>query len=702
DQVDEPWDADAELPPAAEAEDPEDDDDEGEPTNRQDFQKWRAKFRNNVELAAELYQDRSLQQSLRMIYVTTRPAAQEYYDAIQIHKQGQASQLKWTAARCSGSWYKTVLRTLVMIHDAAALADMGLSAWHSAAPASGEESWVQEETAFLETAWKVLVEISSARCWSQAMYSTCMPFAMSAVFGPSNTHGPAMEFIRNLDAGLAEAHRLLAREPGSATGVAVTALLKDLWWHTTQLALEGIQTCRDARFSASCSELRSFVFCCFAGPSNTKFTCEDVFAHMAHVTQRSQKGAQVMSKWCRYFYASTCTSALNNGYKHIGCESSDYHTIQMEKSERYGLYFSATRPPDQRLELGSLEQVKQKWGTAGTLADMRMCAATVTVQRCAEQGSFEAVADYWTGTFRDRDRFKTLDLLPSDVISSHVLSLPHAGVFFSKGLVILNSAEDTAYLSLGFRGWAAQAVPLQIVGRTQGGELMFVVSAEIVQGRMQPHWLWNSTATATGTRWKACQVNIMHPACLPAQHRRHVCALRQCSPVEGLVKACLRASCVLTQDVIVKLCKANKAPKAVPTGKLNKKGKRSTRKGDHVRALLSVVFPEMDSESDEYTRILEGLVGGTSPTVAEDCSEEILSGIKALDPDNQEKFAGLRSMAEKVEVEKQVRKRVRKARAGEGRSSGQDSKDPASSSGAQPRAEREDASDAQRGSGWNF
>ena len=75
----------------------------------------------------------------------------------------QASQLKWTAARCSGSWYKTVLRTLVMIHDAAALADMGLSAWHSAAPASGEESWVQEETAFLETAWKVLVEISSAR-----------------------------------------------------------------------------------------------------------------------------------------------------------------------------------------------------------------------------------------------------------------------------------------------------------------------------------------------------------------------------------------------------------------------------------------------------------------------------------------------------------------------------------------------------------
>ena len=110
--MDEPWDADAELPPAAEAEDPEDDDDEGEPTNRQDFQKWRAKFRNNVELAAELYQDRrhfffehdsfqnvwhvfsctrSLQQSLRMIYVTTRPAAQEYYDAIQIHKQGQAT-----------------------------------------------------------------------------------------------------------------------------------------------------------------------------------------------------------------------------------------------------------------------------------------------------------------------------------------------------------------------------------------------------------------------------------------------------------------------------------------------------------------------------------------------------------------------------------------------------------------------------------
>ncbi|CAE7240238.1 unnamed protein product, partial [Symbiodinium sp. CCMP2456] len=630
DQVDESWDADAELPPA-QAEDGEDDDDEGEPTNRQDFQKWRAKFRNNVELAAELYQDRSLQQSLRMIYVTTQPAAQEYYDAIQIQKQGQ-------------------------------------------------ESWVQEETAFLETTWKVLLEISSARCWSQAMYSTCMPFALSAVFGPSDTHGPAMDFIRKLDAGLADAHRLLATEPGSVAATAVTALLKDLWWHRTQLALEGIQTCRNSGFSARCAELRSFVFCCFGGPANTKHTCEDVFSHLHNVVQRSQKGAEVMSKqlgcdqWSKFFYASTCSSALKNGYKHIGCETADYRKIGLEKSERYGLYFSATRQPDQRLELGSLEEVKQKWGTAGTLADMRMCAATVTLHRCAEQGSFDAVADYWTG------------------------------VFLSKGLVILNNTEDRAYLSLGFRGWAAQAIPLQIVGKTDGGELMFVVSADIVQGRMQPQWLWNTTAaaaattdTATDTQWKACQVHVMHPACLPVQHRRHVCALRQCSPVEGLVKACLRAaSCVLNQDVIVKLCKANKAPKPVPTGKLNKKGKRGMRKGDHVRALLAVVFPEMDTESDDYTRIFEGLVGGISPTVPEDCSEDILSGIKALDPDNQEKFAGLRSMAEKVEVEKQVRKRMRQARAGQERSDDKDGKDPASSSGARPQAEREDAGDTRR------
>ena len=57
-QKDEGWeDMECDLPdvPA-----PQDSDEECEPTTKAEFQKWRSTFRNNVELAAEILQDRPL------------------------------------------------------------------------------------------------------------------------------------------------------------------------------------------------------------------------------------------------------------------------------------------------------------------------------------------------------------------------------------------------------------------------------------------------------------------------------------------------------------------------------------------------------------------------------------------------------------------------------------------------------------------
>ncbi|CAE7394742.1 unnamed protein product [Symbiodinium pilosum] len=299
-QKDEGWeDMECDLPdvPA-----PQDSDEECEPTTKAEFQKWRSTFRNNVELAAEILQDRSVQQQLRMIHVTTRHVAGEYYDAIQTQKEGQAAQLQWSAARCSGSWLKTVQRTLSMLHQAETLEELGVAAWHNPEPASPDESWVLEETVFLNKTWRVLTELASARCWSQAMYSVCLPFTLAPLFGPQETRQPAMDFMRTLDGALAAAHRIMKNKPGSPQAAAVTALLKDVWWHTTQIALETIQTARNASFDARNRELRCLAFSCFAGPSNTKFTAEDVFAHLAHVAARSQKGMLRMSKCLGFFY----------------------------------------------------------------------------------------------------------------------------------------------------------------------------------------------------------------------------------------------------------------------------------------------------------------------------------------------------------------------------------------------------------------
>ncbi|CAE7228103.1 unnamed protein product [Symbiodinium sp. CCMP2456] len=67
-----------------------------------------------------------------------------------------------------------------------------------------------------------------------------------------------------------------------------------------------------------------------------------------------------------------------------------------DRSDRSGLYFGASVPPPDKLELSSLLQVKDKWGVAGTLADMRMCAATWTIAQCYQE-EFSRTPDFWTG-----------------------------------------------------------------------------------------------------------------------------------------------------------------------------------------------------------------------------------------------------------------------------------------------------------------
>ena len=136
-----------------------------------------------------------------------------------------------------------------------------------------------------------------------------------------------------------------------------------------------------------------------------------------------------------------------------------------------------------------------------------------------------------------------------------------SGVFFVKGLVVLSQEEDTACLSLGFRRWAAQSLPLTM-DKMADGRLAFVVPTPAAPDAVQrPHWLFNDTADVTDARWKGCSVEVMHPACVPPQLRGHTCVLIQTQAVEPLVKAALRSgSCFLDVETLKKVSQANKVP----------------------------------------------------------------------------------------------------------------------------------------------
>ena len=115
------------------------------------------------------------------------------------------------------------------------------------------------------------------------------------------------------------------------------------------------------------------------------------------------------------------------------------------------------------------------------------------------------------------------------------------GAFFLRGMVILDEDEQTACLSLGFRKWAAQAVPLEM-HRGIDGRFYFVVPTVAAVTQVQrPHWLMNHSADAEATRWKACCIRVKHPACLESRFRKFSCVLEQCSEIEPLVKDALRS-----------------------------------------------------------------------------------------------------------------------------------------------------------------
>ena len=233
------------------------------------------------------------------------------------------------------------------------------------------------------------------RTWSQSVHSICNPNVISSVFSLEvNVRKWGMDVLRDLDSGLAIAHRVLHANPVGARGRAVSDMLSDCWWPRLQLPLETIQVGRNCGFDCDGPEMRMQAFALFAGPSNSKFTAEDVFAHLQHVSSRSNKGYQKMNKllafahyefwicflcaqiksttgasshlhlhlcgseplrWSRFFYQTTCQSTLKNGYNHITCGVDDYLTFRPQTAS-YGQYFKPELSLPPALRLGKLTE----------------------------------------------------------------------------------------------------------------------------------------------------------------------------------------------------------------------------------------------------------------------------------------------------------------------------------------------------------
>ena len=131
------------------------------------------------------------------------------------------------------------------------------------------------------------------------MYSTSSPQLLATALSP---HEPVrkwgMTVLRQVHAAVWAAKKYIADKADSPDSVSKTLeeMLRDAWFLQTQIGLEALQVCVDAGFEPNDRQVLLLAHQLWGGPNQTKFTAEDVFGHLSHVTQRSAKGGHQMNK----------------------------------------------------------------------------------------------------------------------------------------------------------------------------------------------------------------------------------------------------------------------------------------------------------------------------------------------------------------------------------------------------------------------
>ena len=123
-----------------------------------------------------------------------------------------------------------------------------------------------------------------------------MPYITAGVWSENETvKAECMTLQQQLLVALEAADQYI-RNNSDKVATSLKSLLKDLQWHRWQISLESLETARRAGYSHADPRVRLQSLNLHGGQSNTKWTAEDVFSHLAHISQRAQKGCSVMNK----------------------------------------------------------------------------------------------------------------------------------------------------------------------------------------------------------------------------------------------------------------------------------------------------------------------------------------------------------------------------------------------------------------------
>ena len=182
-----------------------------------------------------------------------------------------------------------------MLHDTDVLQSFGITTDCSGPPICVEdlhqsesgEAWITTEKQLLYDFWVFIVEISAARCWSQSLFSDCLPNCFPAVLDkrPHVAQGH-MDYQKKLWRAIIAAEALV-NDPKVAkrTKLAVKQILDDIAWNNIQLARELCLICSIGNWDAKHELIQEVALAMTGSPQNTKYDLEDGFAHLASLSK---------------------------------------------------------------------------------------------------------------------------------------------------------------------------------------------------------------------------------------------------------------------------------------------------------------------------------------------------------------------------------------------------------------------------------
>ena len=295
-----------------------------EPTDRASFNLLRQSFDSSYSMIESFLKDHGLHIKTRMIIMAGMALKVEFTESLKDQEGGQYHMMVWQARRAAGSWFASIPRILNLLDSPEVCEKLDLRALMVLDNNDPRCEVLQRS---LRTFTKFLMELCHARCFSQLHHCFCLPNAFVRIFVETQAEqNDAQQFFQRLTTCLVELEKLKGEQPRNATLKSfIDAIGTWEWPLFREILALGIQE----DWNPSSPKLRSLAWSIFAGPAESKSSCENAFNWLQDSGARQSKRSE-FSQLTKYMYLITCPYARAGGSNVVMPLTSDFLELDSE------------------------------------------------------------------------------------------------------------------------------------------------------------------------------------------------------------------------------------------------------------------------------------------------------------------------------------------------------------------------------------